>query len=50
MAKGLFGGMTDYSHQSFDDIIEDLDHEFRNISAFIDAIETMTANNGWYQY
>lgn len=39
MAKGLLGGMTDYSHQSFDDIIEDLDHEFRNISAFIDAIE-----------
>ena len=39
MAKDLIGGMTDYSHQSFDDIIKDLDHEFRNISAFIDAIE-----------
>ena len=31
MAKGLIGGMTDYSHQSFDDIISDLQHEYENI-------------------
>lgn len=40
MAKGLIGGMTDYNHQSFCDIIEDLNHEYDNITAFIDAIES----------
>lgn len=39
MAKGLIGGMTDYSHQSFSDILKDLDYEYRNLSAFIGAIE-----------
>ena len=39
MAKGLIGGMTDYSHQSFKDILGDLDFEYRNLSAFIGAIE-----------
>lgn len=27
MAKGIIGGMTDYSHQSFDDILTDLNEE-----------------------
>jgi len=51
MAKGLIGGMTDYSHQSFNDIIEDLIAEknraieFRNgIQSCIDKLE---ANNYW---
>lgn len=39
MAKGLLGGMTDYSHQSFSDIISDLEKEEKNIASFINAIE-----------
>lgn len=39
MAKGLFGGMTDYSHQSFNDIISDLEKEQKNVISFINAIE-----------
>lgn len=51
MAKGLIGGMTDYSHQSFNDILVDLiaeknrTIEFRNrIQSCIDELE---ANNYW---
>jgi hypothetical protein len=51
MAKGLFGGMTDYSHQSFVDIQEDLDKELRNITGFIQMIESnlkiVEANGYW---
>jgi len=39
MAKGLLGGMTDYSHQSFNDIIADLEKEQKNVTAFINEIE-----------
>lgn len=39
MAKGLIGGMTDYSHQSFNDIISDLESEKENTIAFITMIE-----------
>jgi excinuclease UvrABC helicase subunit UvrB len=39
MAKGLVGGMTDYSHQSFNDIISDLESEKENTIAFIKMIE-----------
>lgn len=39
MAKGLLGGMTDYSHQSFVDIVNDLESEQQNVTAFIDRIE-----------
>lgn len=39
MAKGLIGGMTDYSHQSFNDIISDLESEKVNTVAFITMIE-----------
>jgi hypothetical protein len=39
MAKGLLGGMTDYSHQSFTDIVADLEKEQKNVTAFINAIE-----------
>lgn len=39
MAKDLFGGMTDYSHQSFDDIIVDANSEIKNLTGFISMIE-----------
>ena len=39
MAKGLLAGMTDYSHQSFEDIIHDLEAEKRNTSLFLDKIK-----------
>lgn len=39
MAKGLLGGMTDYSHQTFDDILNDLESERKNLLAFIKEIE-----------
>lgn len=39
MAKGLIGGMTDYSHQSFNDIISDLESEKVYTIAFITIIE-----------
>ena len=38
MAKGLFAGMTDYSHQSFDDIIDDLKKEIETIDFFVDKV------------
>lgn len=34
MAKGVLGGMTDYRHQSLDDIIQDLRNERENTIAF----------------
>lgn len=53
MAKGLFGGMTDYSNQSFKDLIDDLDYEYRNISAFIEMIEKnkalLESNKYWQE-
>jgi translation initiation factor RLI1 len=51
MTKGLIGGMTDYSHQSFDDIITDLKSESENVIAFIEMIEDnlkiVQANKFW---
>lgn len=51
MARGLAGGMTDYSHQSLDDIITDLEDEKRNAEAFRDLIkgniEKSKANSYW---
>jgi hypothetical protein len=51
MAKGLFAGATDYSNQSLNDIITDLDSEYQNISAFIDMIEqdkaVLESNKYW---
>lgn len=43
MAKGLLGGMTDYSHQSFTDIVSDLESEQKNVTDFINAIEANLA-------
>lgn len=40
MAKSMFGGMTDYSHQSFDDILSDLKEELRQTIGFRDYINT----------
>lgn len=39
MAKGLLAGVTDYSHQSFNDVIDDLKNESKNTVAFIKQIE-----------
>ena len=39
MAKGIIGGMTDYSHQSFNDLTSDLETEKENTIAFIKLIE-----------
>lgn len=39
MAKGLLGGMTDYSNQSFNDIVSDLENEQKNATDYINAIE-----------
>ena len=39
MAKGLVAGMTDYSHQSLNDIINDLVGEKENLTEFIIQIE-----------
>ena len=38
MTKGIFGGMTDYSHQSLSDIIIDLNNEIRIINSFLAVI------------
>jgi len=39
MVRELVGGMTDYSHQSLDDIVTDLTAEAENAKAFIRQIE-----------
>lgn len=38
MAKGLIGGMTDYNHQSFSDILNDLESEKKRTIHFRDSI------------
>jgi hypothetical protein len=51
MAKGLLGGMTDYNHQSFPDILGDIENEKRRTIYFRDHIQknidTLTANSYW---
>lgn len=51
MAKGLIAGMTDYDHQSFEDIINDLKDEKLNMISYKDEIEKnvnlLIANNYW---
>lgn len=51
MAKGLLAGMTDYNHQSFEDIIGDLEKERQNTIAFNNQIQknidTLTSNGYW---
>jgi len=51
MAKGLLGGMTDYSHQSLSDILNDLEQEQKRTISFKDAIQkhiiTLEANKYW---
>jgi hypothetical protein len=39
MARGLFAGDTDYSHQSLQDMIDDIEDEQRNITEFLQVIE-----------
>lgn len=38
MTKGFIAGMTDYSHQSFEDIINDLNEEIKAIDSNVDII------------
>jgi len=40
MAKGLIAGMTDYSHQSFNDIVSDLQKEHETVTDCIKEIES----------
>lgn len=51
MAKGLIGGMTDYNHQSFSDILDDLREEKRRTTEFKNAItenvDKLKANSYW---
>lgn len=51
MAKGLFGGMTDYSNQSILDIVEDIQSEIIQVTRFIESIELnvkrVKANGYW---
>ena len=52
MAKGIIGGMTDYSHQSFSDILQDLQSEQRIVSDFIGKIEKnlqIVTDNGFWK-
>lgn len=51
MAKGLIGGMTDYNHQSFPDILKDIESERKRTILFKAQIQknidTLTANSYW---
>ena len=51
MVKGLLGGMTDYNHQSFPDILNDLDEERKRTISFRDGIQKnitkLTENSYW---
>lgn len=51
MAKGLLGGMTDYNHQSFIDILNDLGAERKSTISFRDAIQVnidkLKTNSYW---
>jgi hypothetical protein len=51
MAKGLIGGMTDYSHQTLQDIIGDIENEHKNVTKFIELIEqnvqSVTTSGYW---
>ena len=51
MTKGLLAGMTDYNHQSFEDILEDLEKERKNTIAFKNQIQQnieILTNNGYW--
>lgn len=54
MAKGLMGGMTDYNHQSFLDILRDLKAERNRTVSFRDKIQQningLKANAYWINY
>lgn len=51
MTKGIIGGMTDYNHQSFEDILKDLDDEIKRTASFrneiIKNIDILKANSYW---
>jgi len=46
IAKGIFGGMTDYNQEPFDDILMDISEEYIRTSGFRDEIKgALTAMN-----
>lgn len=51
MTKGIIGGMTDYNHQSFEDILKDLNDEIKRTASFrnviIKNIDILKANSYW---
>lgn len=51
MAKGMFAGSTDYSHQTLDDIKSDIKSEVENLNYFIEKIkeniEFLEDNDYW---
>lgn len=51
MAKEFLGGMTDYSHQSFQDILDDIKEEKKQTNLFRNAIQNnidvLTSNSYW---
>ena len=51
MAKGLLGGMTDYSHQSFQDILDDIKGEKKQTILYRNEIQhnidVLTSNSYW---
>lgn len=51
MARGLFAGMTDYSHQSFNDILKDIEDTQRVVTEVIEAIskniDTLEKSGFW---
>lgn len=51
MARSIFAGMTDYSHQSFNDILEDLKSGEEFVTSMIETIEnsiqTLEASKYW---
>lgn len=52
MAKGIMGGVTDYSYQSFDDLVTDIEKEIDNILEFkriIEANLTVLVTNGYWK-
>src|SRR5436190_18066054 len=52
MAKGLIAGGTDYSHQTFKDILNDLKSERKNVQFLISGIENnlkIIEDNGYWK-
>lgn len=44
MARGIYAGMTDYSHQTLEDIRDDLNNEIKSLKSDIEYLETNIQN------